>query len=145
VTCFVQSNLFGIHKLQMAVVGANYFPSPTDIGRTDPASPLAIEEKTIDLHPPLNVSYQFAGWDNDKANLRVRVGHPGKYTLMGAVLFGRSQPNDIFERLHLDKHPAGVAHLKVMDGELLIRPGPDGKSATIEVATPLKGPISTEP
>ena len=138
VTCFVQSNIFGIHKLQMAVMGANYFPSPTDIGPGDPASPLTIEERAIDLHPPLNVIYQFAGWENDKANIRVRVSYPGKYNLLGAALFGRQPPNEVFERIHLDKDQAGVAHLRVMDGDLLIRPGPDGKSATIEIAAPLK-------
>ncbi|HEY2179397.1 MAG TPA: hypothetical protein VGH15_12525 [Caulobacteraceae bacterium] len=141
VTCFPRLRILLTHATEVAFIplGPDLFPARFAILRDhDLAKPEPdIEARPIDLAPPLKVSVQFAGWDNNLANLRVIVRQPAytsPFTLVGnnyVVL-----ANQVVGRLHLPRDASGAAHLPLFGGEILIRPGPDGKSAVAELARP---------
>ncbi|HXV01644.1 MAG TPA: hypothetical protein VG166_14215 [Caulobacteraceae bacterium] len=139
VTCFPRVPLL-FHKTEVAFVplGPNLFPARFAVARDhDTATPAPdIEERRVDLAPPLSVSVQFAGWDNNLANLRVVVHQPAysQFKLLGGSYIAFA--SQVVGRLHLPRDASGGAHLPLFGGEILIRPGADGKSAAAELARP---------
>jgi hypothetical protein len=139
VTCFPRVPVL-FHKTELAFValGPDLFPARFAVPRDhDVATPAPdVEEGPLALAPPLSVSVQFAGWDNNLANLRVVVHQPAysEFKLIGDSY--QAFANQVVGRLHLPRDASGAAHLPLFGGEILIRPGPDGKSAIAELAKP---------
>jgi hypothetical protein len=104
--------------------------------RSDHATPPDIEEKPVALDLPISVAIQFAGWDNNQANLRVIVRQPVHNVFSPLSPTPPARPTEVLARMHLPRDASGAAHLPLFGGEILIRPGPDGKSAAAELARP---------
>lgn len=135
VTCFPKI----FNKMIVFVpLGEDIFPASFSIRQgEDMATVPDIEEKPVDLNPPLKLAILFAGWEHNAAELRVVVRQPQHTPFPGLLGGSQSAPGEqtlARERLPLDA--TGAAHLPLFGGEILIRPGPDGKSAAAEIAKP---------
>ena len=129
ITCFPKA-LFGF--VGFAPVGQNFFPASFAYHTLDQTTVPDIQEKPIDLVPPLTLVIQFAGWKNNLADLHVIVRQPTHIPFGVQPVYG----DQVIAREQLPRDAAGVAHLPVFGGEILIRPGLDGKSAAVEITKP---------
>lgn len=115
-----------------APVGQDIFPAFFAFHYLDQTAAPDIQEQPVELSPPLALVIQFAGWKDNLAELRVVVRQP-QHTPFG----GQPAPGDqTLAHQRLPRDATGAAHLPAFGGEILVRPGPDGKSATVEIAKP---------
>ena len=111
-----------------AMMGAAHIRLP---GHGEPAYAAApmVERRDVDL-PPMILSYAFAGWDKSTLKVETKLDWgAGAYSLQT-----RSWPADA----------AGVVHLPVVGGEMLIKAIP-GDEGSIDVVSFTPGPAASEP
>ena len=114
--------------------GSDLFPATLFIPMGSmPATTPQIEETSVDIPVPLTAAVKFTGWVGDRAGVVIGIRQPDSRTPVGIHVSGEHRV------LSLSLGPAtdGACHGGIFGGEFALRPGPDGKSAVIEIIKPL--------
>ncbi|MGI8840237.1 MAG: hypothetical protein ACR2F8_05580 [Caulobacteraceae bacterium] len=115
-----------------APVGQDIFPASFAYHYLDQSAPPDIQEQRVELSPPLTLVIQFTGLKGDLADLRVIVRQPPHKPFSGQPAPG----DQTLAHQRVPRDATGAAHLPTFGGEIIIRPGPDGKTAAVEIAKP---------
>lgn len=120
-------------------LGADVFPALFSFQKTqDPATVPDIEERRLELNPPLKVAVVFDGWQRDLAKIRVVVRQPEHNPFPGLLGANAPAPGEqTLARQSLAVDATGTARLPLFGGEIVLHRGPDGRSAAAEITRPL--------